>query len=752
VRRFIARSVAGTPHIVKGTLSARKNYQDGIHTVKIWYWFAFLFFFISPVLFVYSALNIAYFYYKKIYSVYFFDANVEAKYNEILKPATSSKVFSMVGYRVYPEELEDHLRIVSDDRYNKELVKKGLWARRRKERQFGFDLTTLTTHIALIGTTGAGKTMMLLSLFTNVIKAGSGLSMIDGKGDQKIENVLYNLCAAHNYETQFYAIILNNPEKGGDSNTYSPLLSFSSATKTSEFLGELLDKGEGGGGGNHDYFMNRGKVMLANIVMHYKNRQHYYGENFAISDLEISVKIKELNNIYYLSYGILREIEEKIASKVESNVNFRKLIEKASRAKTPQLEEFARTEVLYTYVNQNSHLARNVEIALGMKWDFLSNYFEQFLALSSYIGGISSSWASNVHIVATVIYNVLLSSNNKFLYYDDNPIGPSDIREVYAALKNPESAESDIASHLPENGIITEMELGDFYAAQGIEREDVQGKKRATNETVESIDSQSMQQHMYSDQQWSRLFGLFREYSRILGTPYPDIIGEDILANNKVLYVILPALGASADQIAMLGKMFVLMHKTNAAMALGGERQSATPVQFQIFQNLIKPNPIHLIVLDEVGSFIPPGLSILLSQIRSLRMSMILSAQDVASMKTGGDDREQKRIMANLTKVILRNKDNETKGLEELLPDVEVVEGQSTLMSAVDERLINTGTAEIKKVPSFDVGITTRFYKGFAAFVDGGSSEPILFQSYWVGAESDADKALQIRRMEPISA
>jgi len=47
-----------------------------------------------------------------------------------------------------------------------------------------------------------------MSLFTDVIKNGGGLMMVDGKADQKMEFKIYNLCKQFGYETQWNCLIL----------------------------------------------------------------------------------------------------------------------------------------------------------------------------------------------------------------------------------------------------------------------------------------------------------------------------------------------------------------------------------------------------------------------------------------------------------------------------------------------------------------------------------------------------------------
>jgi len=736
MRRYVARNASGGVYQVLGTLDshvAYENAKERIQHLLFWLPFAYLF---SPIVFIILSSFILYRYYNEIYSVFFPHKEVIAKYRALFVPLTNRTLFSAIGYRVYPEELESHLALVnSDERIDKmELAKKGSKMKRNMSRQFGFNVDKMTRHAVFLGTTGAGKTETVMSFFIDIIKAGAGIGMVDGKSDQAMEFKIYNLCKEYYFETQFYAIILNKPELGTESNTYSPLLSYNSAMKASEFLGEFIAGGEG----NADYFANRGKVMLGNIVMHYKNRQRYYKESFSIGDLSSAIGLVEMNNIYYLSFGIATDIEKLIKVAMESDASFSRLIERARGVKTAQSDSFEHTEVLYEYINQNAHLTREVEKALGIRYDFLSNYYSLFTLLDEYVGGISPSWRKYANVIATAIYYSFESKQRSYLYISATPVTMKEIRSFYSGLKS-------------ENGEEFAESVLNFNKNKKASSTDVLSEALGFTdgaENAEKISNDALQQHNYAIQQWGRLFGLFKEYSRITGTPYPEVDGEDIIKNNKVLYVMLPVMELSGDQIDVLGKMFILMFRNIASIALGGDKQSATPIQFRIYQNKIKPNPVFLMVLDELGSYMSSGVSILLSQLRSLRIAMLLSIQESVSVQSSGADgqREQARILANLSKIVLQNKDADTHEFEKMIPEIEIIESDSYLHSAVGKRVFGSKSLTVKKVRNFEIGQSSRFAKGFGVFVDGARDEPTYFQSYYIG--DNGENPLQIRKFD----
>lgn len=736
MRRYVARNASGGVYQVLGTLDSHSAYEyakERISQILFWLPFAYL---LSPLLFVVLFVFALFRYYNEIYSVFFPHKEVVAKYKSLFVPLTNRKLFSAIGYRVYPEELESHLALVnSDERADKmELAKKGAKMKRNMSRQFGFSVDKLTRHAVFLGTTGAGKTETVMSFFIDIIKSGSGIGMVDGKSDQAMEFKIYNLCKEYYFETQFYAIILNKPELGTESNTYSPLLSYNSAMKASEFLGEFIAGGEG----NADYFASRGKVMLGNIVMYFKNRQRYYGESFSIGDLSSAIGLVEMNNIYYLSFGIATDLEKLIVSAMGREPSFARLIDRAKGVKTAQSITLEHCEVLYEYINQNAHLTREVEKALGIRYDFLSNYYALFTLLDEYISGISPSWKKYAYVVAEGLYYGFNETHRGFLYTSSSPVSMKEIRTLYSRIKDEKSDEfSDSIKYFNKHGKVVEIDT--FSEALGL---------TDSPENAEKISNDALQQHSYATQQWSRLFGLFKEYSRITGTPYPEVDGEDIIKNNKVLYVMLPVMELSSDQIQVLGRMFILMFRNIASIALGGDKQSATPIQFKIYQNKIKPNPVFLMVLDELGSYMTSGVSILLSQLRSLRIAMLLSIQESVSVQPTGNDgqREQSRIMANLSKIVLQNKDADTGEFEKMMPEIEVIESDGYIHSAVGKKVFGSKSLSVKKIRNFEISQSSRFAKGFGVFVDGARDEPTYFQSYYIG--DNGESPLQIRKFD----
>lgn len=694
---------------------------------------AFLF---SPALF----LILVFFLYRK-YSdfnkLFFSNEDKKKYYSTILRPQLSPEVYSIPGYEIYPEDLDKHLEIIKTDN-NAELAKKAKRMKKIPYRQIGFNIDILTRHFAFLGTTGAGKTETLMSFFTDVISNGGGVLMVDGKADAAMEAKIYRLCEEQGYETQFNAIILNEPEKRPETNTYSPFLTFT-PFKLKMFISDLLDAISGGGGdGNGDYFKNRGKVMLNNEIDYYKIRYDYYNESFTVSELGASTNSLEYTNIYYMTFGMMIDLERKIRS--IKNAKLQKYLELAKKVKVPKYDYFKFTETLSEYINQNSQVAKEIEALVGVNLNYMQNLLSLFMSIDEYLAGIHTTWWRYAQAIGYAIYAKLKKSGKNYLYTDTNILNMGDIRLAYQEIKQKEISSKDLIGINKENPIFKDEVCSGFFNSY---KEGV-GLSEA-EETIEKLNNDAMQQHLYADQQWTTMFNMFKQYSHIFATPFPEVDGDDIITNNKVLYVMLPVLEYGSNEVKFLAKIFVLMVKAITATALGAEKQDAFGIQFQIYQNKIKPRPVFICVFDEWGSYATDGMSVILAQARSLLISVIISTQDKVSFKS--TEEELLRAMGNLSKIILQVKDTETMDLiEKYIPEYRFLnakEYQKDINNSNDLVASPTDLA-IEKEKSFDVKKTMEFGKGLGLLVVNDGM-PVIMQSYYVGG--DASK-IYIKRYE----
>lgn len=115
------------------------------------------------------------------------------------------------------------------------------------------DADLLKTHVFVIGSTGAGKTEMLLSLAYNALVWCSGFSYVDGKGDVSLWTKVASMVKACTREDDL--LVINYMTGNADttkrrtdklSNTYNPQMVGNSESNI-QLLVSLMDSGDGKG-------------------------------------------------------------------------------------------------------------------------------------------------------------------------------------------------------------------------------------------------------------------------------------------------------------------------------------------------------------------------------------------------------------------------------------------------------------------------------------------------------------------------
>lgn len=153
-------------------------------------------------------------------------------------------------------------------------------------------------------------------------------------------------------------------------------------------------------------------------------------------------------------------------------------------------------------------------------------------------------------------------------------------------------------------------------------------------------------QFSYGVQQWSTVLDLFYgAYGKILDTDRPDIDLKDIVLNNKILYVLLPALKQSQQTLASIGRFIISTFKIVFAELIGTKITGDATKIYEMVES-IKPDPPFLIIMDEAGSYIPEEVDNILAQARSTGVGVIVSVQEIASLRKGGEILE-KRVLNN---------------------------------------------------------------------------------------------------------
>jgi intracellular multiplication protein IcmO len=154
------------------------------------------------------------------------------------------------------------------------------------------------------------------------------------------------------------------------------------------------------------------------------------------------------------------------------------------------------------------------------------------------------------------------------------------------------------------------------------------------NMAPDKIPNDTNVQHGYLQMQFTRVLGeLADTYGKIFGPKISDIDMFDIVANRRILIVMLPALEKSEDALRQLGKIIIAMTKIMMSKALGS---TIVGESVEIIEN--KPTTAQspfFVVLDECGYYLSPDAALMAAQARSLGFSLVFATQDIPSLKAG---------------------------------------------------------------------------------------------------------------------
>lgn len=711
-----------------------ENYFFKAKFIVIIMFFASIF---APILWFFFLVILIAIFNKQIWKKYFNNKTMFQYYVDDFScpfAENGTDVFSIFGYEIdYESEWKDHYHrlkgysLPSDSNVSKDELKKLADTlqkeaqRVRKSQQYretGIGKDLATRHILFIGTTGAGKTESLLSWFSDILdKSNSGgIIMIDGKADSKIHAKLSALVEEKGRITSFSTINLLKQEEMSTTNTYNPILSMS-PFKGVSFMAELLPSESGG---NAEYFKNRGIAMLTVPLSALRVRNEYFKEPFSLSLLQDSTSTLNLTIIFALFYGFVKEENERLKNLVETNEEVNKLWLEAkdkSTAVNPDVEYY---EKILNFVTQYKPSAKQqVENIIGFNFKLFHMAYNMVFKLSrAYMGEIFAQWKEMSNIIAEAIYIYAKDiKKREFSIKSKDFITFEEVRGFFTDIQI-ESVKQNIVAK--SNGW-DKKKIDDLDSALGF------GKDNKVS--IFSLPEQAMQQHSYSQQQFTSLFQMFDRFPHVFGSPFPDVTIKDVMKNNKVLYIMLPVLELGKVMSELLGKMFISDIKESASVALGGENLNLTPTQTEITKDKITPKPLSMLVADEYGYYRTEAMTPIIAQIRSLNFCVIISLQETAGT---GKDEEQEKIMGNTAKFILKSYDTKIKEfVDKQIAEVDFAEQDKYLSSTGDVINSEIESIKISKKKPIDSTLLGDLNYGCGIFI--ANSKPRIIQSFYFG-------------------
>lgn len=725
--------------IIESFKKIERNFDSYFSTVRFLCFVMFFASLFSPAIWFGSTLIIIYIFTTRIWTRYFQNLVVFASYkDEFSCPSADggTAVFTKFGYKIdYDTQWKEHYSrlkgyTLPDDSNIEEKEIKALADTLAKEankiknsqayRESGIGKDLATRHILFIGTTGAGKTESLLTWFNDIlsIRNSGGIVMIDGKADSKIHSKLSSIINEHNRMTSFLTINFLKQEKMSTSNTYNPIFSMS-PFKGVSFMGSLLPSE---GGGNAEYFKQRGIAMLTVPLASLKIRNEFFGEPSSLSLLQDSTSSLNLSIIYCLFYGIVKEENEKLKALVETNEMVRNLWNDAKDKSTAVNQDMEYYEKFLNYVTQYKPSAKtDIENIIGYDFRlFHMAYNMVFKLCKAYMSEVLIQWQEMSDVVAETLYIYAKNIKQKdFSVLAQDFITLEDTRRFFGDLKD-------------ENILNSIISKTNFDAKKIALIKDALGYNPQAQITLYKLPENAVQQHSYSRQQFTALFQTFERFPHIFGSPFPDVDMKDVIRNNKVLYVMLPVLELGTEMAKLLGKMLIRDMQESGSVSLGGENLTITPTQDKISKDKVTPKPLSMLVADEYGYYrVENEMAAILAQFRSLNFSAIISVQDVASL---GNEEDTQKTLANTSKYILKSVDTKIKEfMDTQIAEQEVIEKEKYLTASGKIANSDVDNLKINKVKPIDSTILGDLNYGCGVFIC--NSSPEIIQSYYFGGK-----------------
>ena len=691
--------------ILKSRYEARKHYERvKTYGYIVLFLSVFLFFMFPPLAFSLWGIYFAYFLYN-FYDEYFGFKHVYYKKN--LTPLMTARHYVQVGYEVYPdsEVLDDFLSIFKQDNktIKEELKKRERAARKKPWEIVGLDKDHLTRHFLIVGSTGAGKTSLIMTLLNAVMPVGGGAIFIDGKADSAMMMKFWAIAERSGRVHDCFVINLLMPDKSWkDTNTISVFASLS-ATGQVVFLSTLAASGEMTG--DASYWLGRGRALLTPVVQFNYFRKQFYGEPYSYETISQYLSANEFGFATTCLYVMAKAINDRI----KQDKKLKRILQAAKRSMTPT-SEVPELEALVSYIIQNPYITERVEKAGYSRFFLDALYGAYSSAMTIYLKTLSTKWTAVIKKISEAYYEYLQKKR-----LDPLVLSITEFRETHA-------------------------EFIEEYRGRGEEQ-------AQEVELYYSPPDKDVEQHQYAQQQWSEVLQTLGVYKNVFGASDPDVDMLDILKNARFLYVLLPSLYEDPKGRELLGKVFVTIVKSTCAFSLGGRIEGFTDVQQKILSQILKPIPLGLVILDEYGAYPVPELDVILAQTRSLNISTFIAVQDLTSLRVGGtSENSLKRALANTNKFVLKTSDEETvEYLRKLVPEEHVAVEQSiTEMDDVDYE--KEFQVSFNTQPVFDPKNAVAFEKGFGlALVDGRMT---YFQSFYV--DTTEAKRLTLNRFEPL--
>lgn len=159
-------------------------------------------------------------------------------------------------------------------------------------------------HIAIPGTTGAGKTTAILSLLSNAIVQGSGFVLVDGKGDRDLYGKVLSLARTFGREDDVRVLNFMVASGAKDSHNFNPF-SIGNADALRELLASQL--GEQSSTDSNGVFRERAVALIGTLAPALVWLRDVKGIELTIETIRFSIQLRWIWKFAMEKIAILRD-------------------------------------------------------------------------------------------------------------------------------------------------------------------------------------------------------------------------------------------------------------------------------------------------------------------------------------------------------------------------------------------------------------------------------------------------------------
>jgi len=240
------------------------------------------------------------------------------------------------------------------------------------------------------------------------------------------------------------------------------------------------------------------------------------------------------------------------------------------------------------------------------------------------------------------------------------------------------------------------------------------------------IQEGSSKQHGNSFLMWNEALDLLAgRFGAIFNTDSPTIDMEDIVTNGRILYVLLPALKVDPRSLSTIGKIVLALFKNSVSVLLGEKISGTIEQRYQSFAR--RPRVPFWGVMDEYGAYAVEGFDNVLAQARSLKVSVAILVQEIASLKKTSEI-EAQRLLGN-TGIKVALKVEEQKTAEEIVEFLGKAE-MATVRPRQEKTQEGERDIEVQEKEKIRVEQLKAMGPGHGYVMWAGAIQPVLVRYY----------------------